>query len=133
MVTEDGKQLNQVHLSNGETVKTRLLVGGASHHELTNPKVVSKLIGVVSSPLTSLFESSIEGSPLAAVAVVVINSFGIVEHRSQPYPIYIMAHSSETGECPANQCQYLPSPFDFSIALHDDPTYEYLSTLSEFH
>lgn len=104
MVTEDGKQLSQVHLSNGETVKTRRLVGGASHHELTNPKVVSKLIGVVSSPLTSLFESSIEGSPLAAVSVVVITSFGIGKHRGQPYPIYIMVHSSETGECPANQC-----------------------------
>jgi Rab proteins geranylgeranyltransferase component A len=117
MVTENGEQFQKVELSNGETVKTRRLVDGASHHKLTNPKVVSKLIGVVSSPLTSLFESSIEGSPQAAVSVVVFPSFGIVQFRGQKYPVYIMAHSSETGECPANQSQYPPSPFRFLIRI----------------
>jgi len=54
-ITEDGEELEQIQLSNGEIVKSKLLVGDAAHDKLANPKVVSKIIGVVSSPLTSLF------------------------------------------------------------------------------
>jgi len=97
----------EVQLSNGETVKTKHLAsspeaeGGAT----ARTKAVSKIIAVVSSPLTSRFESTIEGSPLAAVSVVVFppNTLSIEGH-TQTNPVYIMAHSSETGECPAGQC-----------------------------
>jgi len=132
-VTEDGEELKQVQLSNGEIVNSKLLVGDAAHDELANPKVVSKIIGVVSSPLTSLFQSTIEGSPLAAVSIVVFPSNSLHGASSQPNPVYIMVHSGETGECPANQCQYPLFLFLSRLASHDDPTYEYLSTLSEFH
>ncbi|KAE9380053.1 rab geranylgeranyl transferase escort protein-like protein [Stipitochalara longipes BDJ] len=103
-VTEDGEELNQVQLSNGVIVKSRLLVRDATHNKLANPKVVSKIIGVVSSPLTSLFQSSVEGSPLAAVSVVVFPANSLHEVQAQSNPVYIMVHSGEAGECPANQC-----------------------------
>jgi Rab proteins geranylgeranyltransferase component A len=132
-ITKDGEKLSKVQLSNGETVRTRRLIGGTTAHDLASPKVASKIIGVVSSPLTPLFQSSVEGSPLAAVSVAVFPSNSLFESSAQPHPVYIMVHSSETGECPANQCQYRLFPSRSSTALHDDPTYEYLSTLSEFH
>ncbi|PMD33214.1 hypothetical protein L207DRAFT_407177, partial [Hyaloscypha variabilis F] len=103
-VTVDGEELNQVQLSNGEIVKSRLLIGHGEYRKLANPKVVSKIIGVVSSPLTSLFQSTVEGSPLAAVSVVVFPSNSLQGAPAQPNPVHIMVHSGETGECPANQC-----------------------------
>ena len=125
----------EVALSNGETVKMIHLAPSPETEieSSSDAKVVSKIIAVVSSPLTSLFESSIEGSPLAAVSVIVFapNALDIDGH-TQTHPIYIMAHSSETGECPAGQCQYQTFPsISILYALHDDPTIEYLSTLSD--
>jgi len=59
----------------------------------------------VGSPLTHLFESFVEGAPVAAVSVVVFPSNSLsVDGSPQPYPVYIMIHSSETGECPQEQC-----------------------------
>ena len=99
----------EVVLSNGETVKTKHLASSpeTKGQTTTNTKAASKIIALVSSPLTPLFESTIEGSPLAAVSVVVFPPNTIsTEGQTQTQPIYIMAHSSETGECPAGQCQY---------------------------
>jgi Rab proteins geranylgeranyltransferase component A len=110
-ITDDGEQLNKVELSNGETVRTRRIIGGTDDHDLATPKAVSKVISVVSSPLTSLFQSSVEGSPLAAVSVVVFPPNSLLEASAQPHPVYIMVHSNETGECPANQSQYLSLSF----------------------
>lgn len=98
----------EIDLSNGETVKTKHLAPSleAEAQSTSNAKAVSKTTAVISSPLTSLFESTIEGSPLAAVSVVVFPpiTLGIDDH-TQTHPVYIMAHSSETGECPNGQCQ----------------------------
>lgn len=100
-----------IALSNGETVKTKHFAQRTvtESQNLPAAKVVSKIIAVVSSPLTSLFESLIEGSPLAAVSVVIFPPNVLnVESHAQTHPIYIMAHSSETGECPVGQCEYQP-------------------------
>jgi RAB protein geranylgeranyltransferase component A len=123
--TEDGEQLSKVELSNGENVRTRRIVGKVTGHDLANPKTVSKIIAVVSSPLTSLFQSSIEGSPLAAVSVVVFPSTSLLEGTAQPYPVYIMVHSSETGECPSNQCQCPPS---LSVSLPHNMMIQLMNT-----
>jgi RAB protein geranylgeranyltransferase component A len=131
-IKEDGK--SEVLLSNGDTLNTiHLAPSPEAEPQLTSDaKAVSKVIAIVSSSLTSLFESTIEGSPLAAVSVIVFPPATLsLEGHTQTYPIYIMAHSSETGECPAHQCEYQTIPFCLSIALHDDPTIEYLSTLSD--
>ncbi|PVH88888.1 hypothetical protein DL98DRAFT_648209 [Cadophora sp. DSE1049] len=103
-VPENTEQRSQVHLSNGEVVTTQHLIQ-ISDAAPKNAKSVSKAIAVVSSPLSSLFKSSVEGGPLAAVSVVVIPPNTItVDDVPQPKPIYIMVHSSETGECPKGQC-----------------------------
>lgn len=106
--TDEGT-LEEVALSNDEVVKTKLLARDAgsnlAEQPLLPPTVVSKVIAVVSSPLFTLFEPTVEGSPLAAVSVVVFPpgtlTTNVLEHT---HPMYIMAHSSETGECPAGQC-----------------------------
>lgn len=109
-------------LSSGEVVKTKVIskesiVDGAAINE--NTRVISRSISVVSLPLTTLFESTVEGSPLAAVSVVVFPPNTLI--IDQPRPVYIMVHSSETGECPTGQCQFFPSVTPALLALHDDP------------
>lgn len=92
--------LDQVELSNGDTVKTRNLAS-AKAGEVSS--FVSKAVAIVSSSLASLFVSTVDGSPTSAVAVIVIP---VGSMSSQVHPIYIMAHSSETGECPQGQCKF---------------------------
>ncbi|TVY20836.1 Rab proteins geranylgeranyltransferase component A [Lachnellula arida] len=98
------EQKFSLSLSNGETVRTWHYVNDKDT-AAANGIVVSKIIAVVSSPLLPIFASSTEGSPLAAVSVVVFppNSFS-QEGVSATHPVYIMVHSSETGECPVGQC-----------------------------
>jgi RAB protein geranylgeranyltransferase component A len=131
--TPESGSLNVIELSNGEIVKAKQVVAGVNAGS-PNDKVASKVIAIVASPFTSLFKSTVEGSPLAAVSVVVLPTRSIVEDGlQQDQPVYIMVHSGETGECPAGQCQYSTFLIVLPPALHDDPTYEYLSTLSEFY
>jgi RAB protein geranylgeranyltransferase component A len=123
-----------VQLSNGETVKTKYLAHCKRSTSNIQPKntKISRIIAVVSSPLTSLFENSVEGSPVPAVSVVAFPPDSLTSDSiDHTHPVYIIPHSSDAGECPAGQCLYphLLLPF---YALNDDPTYEYLSTLSEF-
>jgi Rab proteins geranylgeranyltransferase component A len=101
----------EVQLSNGEKVKTRRLARNIESCNDPQPSTtaISRVIAVASSPFTSLFQNSVEGSPVPAVSVVVfppntLNTDATVHN----YPIYIMVHSSEAGECPAGQCQYIP-------------------------
>lgn len=101
--------LTSVELSNGETVKTKYLVG--AEKRLSEARLASKVIAIISSPLPSLFKSSIEGAPLAAVSVVVFPPRTIIaDNLDQVNPIYVMVHSSETGECPAGQCKHPTFP-----------------------
>ncbi|PBP20719.1 putative rab geranylgeranyl transferase escort protein [Diplocarpon rosae] len=114
IVADKVGQRTEVRLSNGEVVKTRHLVQ-ASEAPLVDARVVSRVVAVVSSPLSLLFRSSVEGAPLAAVSVVVIPpNILAVEDAHQPNPIYLMVHSSETGECPNGQCVL------YASTLHSD-------------
>jgi RAB protein geranylgeranyltransferase component A len=97
---------HEVELSNAEVVKTKFITRVAN--ELPPEALrVAKTMAVVSSPLTTLFASTVEGSPVPAVSVVIFPANTIsTPETPQPYPVYIMVHSSETGECPAGQCEY---------------------------
>lgn len=123
---QDGSHDVEVILSNEETVKTRSLIRGTTFSDdaSTQTEVVSKMISIISSPLASLFTSTVEGAPTAAVSIVVFPSGTLViEGLSKAQPVYIMVHSSETGECPSGQCEYYA--FFSSVsqnAFHDDPT-----------
>lgn len=92
-------------LANGEHVETKLHI-----HDMKDQgdvKAISRIVAVISSPLASIFKSSVEGAPLAAVSVIVFPPNTLhVEDFVQENPVYIMVHSSETGECPAGQCKH---------------------------
>ncbi len=132
-VTDEEGQRAAVTLSSGETVKTKHLVGSKHTESSPNAKTASKIIAVVSSLLASLFTSTIEGSPPAAVSVVVLPS-GTLSTKgiTQPHPVYIMVHTSETGECPTGQCQYNKFLF-LALPMHymmNQPTNTYLHCLN---
>lgn len=114
---------SEVILGNGEVVKTRSIVTTVDEEQAEQglsedvEDEVHKMITIVGSPLASLFESTVEGSPSAAISVVVFPS-GTLSLESQviEHPVYIMAHSADTGECPQDQStfnslllQHLPS------------------------
>jgi RAB protein geranylgeranyltransferase component A len=83
---------------------------------------VSKMIAIVSSDVAPLFVTTVEGGPTAAVSVITFPSNSTtLNGQPQAQPIYIMAHSSETGECPASQCK------------HSTPGYHYSFPLSKLH
>lgn len=105
----------QVLLGNLETIKTRSIVTAVdeeqAEHGLSGDveDVACKTISIIASPLSSLFESTTEGSPSAAVSVVILPSSTIsVNSEVQNHPVYIMAHSADTGECPQDQSMYRP-------------------------
>lgn len=97
----------EVQLSNGETVQTKHLARFTEFVSDTQPNntTISRIMAVVSSPLTSLFENSVEGSPVPAVSVIVFPPGTLtndsIAHR---YPAYVIPHSSDAGECPVGQC-----------------------------
>lgn len=146
---DEATQLSTVRLEGGVEIKTHWIVGSdwdlpsqleTATGEETVSDYVSRSITIVSSPLSQLFPPPAEGAPPPAGAVVVFptGTLGFEYDsdkpqilRADPPPVYLMIHSSDTGECPAGQCKFLShSCFASTSLLNDDPNYEYLSTLS---
>lgn len=108
--SQDGtaEDLIEMELTDGTVVKTKKLVRGSE----TVPEggdliVMSRLVAVIGSPLSSLFETTMEGAPTPAVAVIALPPASVKtdDGAESQYPIYVIAHSSETGECPNGQCK----------------------------
>ncbi|WYZ39341.1 hypothetical protein EsH8_III_001255 [Colletotrichum jinshuiense] len=97
---EDGARF-EVDLTSDVTVKSRALIRGAEE-VASDAQRVSRLTAVVNSPLSSLFKTVVEGAPTPAVAVIAFPA-GSIKDIVSPSPIYVFAHSSETGECPSGQ------------------------------
>lgn len=102
---DDGGARAEVHLSNDETIKSQLVLG--SHWDLPDQERpicdrMARSISIVSSPLEGLFPVTAEGAPIPAGAVVVFPASSLGRADDFP-PVYILAHSSETGECPPGQ------------------------------
>lgn len=135
-----------VRLEGGEDVKTDWIVGSTSSLpsqfkadmvEHATPVYVSRSIAIISSPLSQLFPPA-EGAPPPAGAVVVFPTGSLAlesEHNGNPTstedlpPVYLMVHSSDTGECPNGQCK-CTLVFSFeNFPCMMTKTYEYLSTL----
>ncbi|OJJ38156.1 hypothetical protein ASPWEDRAFT_103274, partial [Aspergillus wentii DTO 134E9] len=97
----------QAQLSIGESIRTKFLVG--SKWDLPaevlgaqpSYEKVARSITVVSSPLGSLFPVTAEGGPIPAGAVVVFPGTSLGE--ADDSPVYLLVHSSDTGECPTGQ------------------------------
>ncbi|KFX95625.1 hypothetical protein V490_03741 [Pseudogymnoascus sp. VKM F-3557] len=94
-------------LTNDEAVQARHYVSSqdkASCKINSDAPTVSKMVAVVSSDLSSLFVATVEGSPVAAVAVVAFPAGSVAaDGESSQHPIFIMVHSSDSGECPQGQ------------------------------
>ncbi|KAK4140234.1 GDP dissociation inhibitor-domain-containing protein [Dichotomopilus funicola] len=105
IVTGEGEGEGEIklRLTSGDTVKTRKLV---RVDERPSGRVgISRVTAVIGSPLKSLFEATMEGAPRPAVSVIAFpaGSISTVAGKASEYPVYLSAHSSETGECPVGQ------------------------------
>lgn len=107
--TEDGR--TEVKLSGSEKVTTKWLVGCVDDlpHSFSQQtgkedgKPWPRSITIVSSPLTSLFPTTSEGGVTPAGAVIAVDS-----PDSDEPPVHIVAHASDSGECPQGQCMFFP-------------------------
>ena len=145
---DEATKVSTVRLEGGEEIKTHWIVGSdwdlpSKFEAVTSggavPDYVSCSITIVSSPLSQLFPLLAEGAPPPAGAVVVFPTGTLqLEYESDkpevlkpdPPPVYLMIHSSDTGECPAGQCKS-NSTFQFKkLPYMMTNTFEYLSTLS---
>ena len=120
-VEEAGHLMSTVKLWAGDEVKARWIVGTPStlHHcsdqdseQQTVFAQVTHFTAIVSSSLTSLFPPPSEGSPPPASIVVVLPS-GVIGLPQSLDPadvpaVYLIIHSSDTGECPEGQSTYYP-------------------------
>lgn len=140
--------LSTVHLEGGENIRTRWIAGSVwdlpsrpqrqkRGHE-THPKSIARSITIVSGSLVQLFPSPAEGAPPPAGAVIVYptNSLELGSEdqtpgilKTEPPPVYLTIHSSDTGECPAGQCKCI-FPVLTSKRFMMTQRNEYLSTLS---
>lgn len=115
---DEATQVSTVRLEEGEEIKTHWIVG--SDWDLPSkleavisreavPDYISRSITIVSSPLSQLFPLPAEGAPPPAGAVVVFPTGTLqLQYESdkpETPPVYLMIHSSDTGECPAGQCK----------------------------
>lgn len=107
--------LVELVLTDDTVVTTRLLVrgsdevpNGAGDGDGTATKV-SRMIAILGTPFTHLFEPTVEGCPVPAVVVVTFPPGSVKTDNglASTHPIFATIHSSETGECPAGQCTFL--------------------------
>jgi RAB protein geranylgeranyltransferase component A len=107
----DSEEMATVKLSNGDTVKAKIIVGSLedlpgdvlpSQFGTQQIERLSYSVFIISSPLKSLFPQSTEGTPSPAGSVVIFPA-GNIEPNSNP--ICLVLHSSETGDCPKDQCK----------------------------
>ena len=115
--------LSTVRLQDGEDIKSHWIVGSLwdlpsrAHpppDDQIHPSYVARSVTIVSGSLSQLFPLPAEGAPPPAGAVVFFPS-GTLELESEDQmppraksegpPVYLMVHSSDTGECPAGQCE----------------------------
>lgn len=104
---ECADELVEVRLTNGTAVKTKLLVRGGEERAAEDALEISRLVAVIESPLSPLFEVMVEGAPTPVVAVIAFPPGSVLTEdgaRSE-YPVYAVAHSSGTGECPNGQSE----------------------------
>lgn len=102
-----------VCLQGGNDIKTSWVVGTqhdlpGQNQEATSSRVmkVSRSITIVSSSLPALFPLPAEGAPPPAGAVIIFPTGSLDAapgSRLDDTPVYLIVHSSDTGECPSGQ------------------------------
>lgn len=116
----DGR--TRVQLSNGETVRTKFVIGSPwdlpPQAKGLQPRCdkATRSISVISSSLEALFATTAEGAPVPAGAVVVFPGDSLGQEGDSP-PVYLLAHSSDTGEVPTGQSKWTISSVPFGFTL----------------
>ena len=107
-IAPEDRGMTELELLNGIKVKTRLLVQGGDNSVKAGAQWAHRLIAIVSSPLSSLFDAAVEGSPTPVVAIVTFSegSIPISDGTTYPHSVFALVNSSETGECPVGQCKW---------------------------
>ena len=118
MVPEVSEKGTKVRLKDGEVITTKWIVGGSS--STTPEDTYCRSMSIVSSSLSHLFPPIGEEAPAPASAIVVFppGSLSLVSPTDQ-FPVQILVHSSDTGECPPGQCKFTHSTF--ASFYYDDP------------
>jgi RAB protein geranylgeranyltransferase component A len=101
----------KIQLTSGDTIKTRILVrAGVSQSGQTG---IRRLVAVTDSSLSSLFEAVVEGAPRPAIAIIAFPAGSLSTSAGKAFgsPVYLSAHSSDTGECPVGQSKFTPHNF----------------------
>ncbi|ERF73839.1 hypothetical protein EPUS_05544 [Endocarpon pusillum Z07020] len=135
LAAASAEEVVRLELSDGEEIKARFVVGGAEDiptgdieggARQLNIDLVKMVhsISIVSSPLEHLFPPTAESGPMPAGAVVVYDGH---DHKttsgydsvSRAGPVYMVIHSSESGECPRGQCVIYSSTVSSSEGSED--------------
>lgn len=141
--------LTSLRLQKGEEVRTQWLACGSEntppssspHPHGTDASgkhesAVFRSVIIVGSSLNSLFAPVAEQGPVPAVAVVAVPVSALDPPATDELSdfVYIMVHSSDTGECPSGQCKSSPSlplvshlSVSLTIFSHDEPYCEYIT------
>ena len=140
--------LSTVRLQDGEDVQSHWIVGSlwdlpSRAHPPPDDQIhssyMARSITIVSGSLSQLFPLPAEGAPPPAGAVVFfpsrtleLESEDVMPPRAKTEspPVYLMVHSSDTGECPAGQCECPCTQHESGSILMMTQNNEYLSTLS---
>ena len=117
-------KLSTVILDGGEEVTTQWIVGSRwnlppqirdIHKDNDMDRYIARSVTIVSGTLSRLFPPPAESAPPPAGAIVVLPSskLGGTDNKipsslqNDLPPVYLIVHSSDTGECPAGQCKFL--------------------------
>ena len=110
-------QLMTISLDDGSKIKSTWLVGcrgnipqQAAQVTEVGEQLSQHNISIASSSLSKMILSSHEEATASAVAVITFPSGSIpidLYHDMELPPVYITLHSSDTGECPSGQCEYV--------------------------
>jgi RAB protein geranylgeranyltransferase component A len=126
----------ELALAKGDVVRAKKIVGSVDDLPKDEPKPsgdkrrsgVARSISIVSSPLEPLFPTLTEGAPPPAGSMVIVPTGSINFNGTfNMGAIYLVIHSTDTGECPKGQSKCTL----FFAPLHDDKTIEYLSTFPD--
>lgn len=111
--SKDDEGFHHLTLSDGEKIRSRSVAGtfwdlpeDAGSPSISTQKV-ARSISIVSSSFKRLFPITAEGGPIPAGAVVLIPGEALIDDASEVAPVYLLVHSSETGECPDGQCKLI--------------------------
>lgn len=98
---EEAKRQLDVELDNGETVHVDWII----HEDATKPLLsdtvsISRAVYIISGLLSSIFEKKYKDESIIPAATVLM----VPAIREGARPVYIVARSAVTGECPRGQC-----------------------------